>query len=341
MTFLSFVSFVGLCWSLATHLNAYATLVVEIEVPTLIREAFLQPQYIGRLHTDFFERLGRQYALTDPPVSRKKALEDVRNIMYEYCDGVRFWVACRTRADEALHLAVKTIRNGDHNKRNHRNLTNNSSTPHSLSPLFHPLYPSNISPVVSAHLDQLFLTLDKVDDGNVLDVLKEIDDIANALVDHPDLHHPYHKFVAQAATNVASESLLLWHAVHQDPGHNLYGITFQEEKEEEPQRHLQLTTGIGPTYTSLISSFDLFGFFMMCPPVFLFSTALYFPLNLIPVPFVGAMISPFLMLVLVPIVLGHTFVTTAFSAVAWMSVGLLSPILPVLDDDDSDGEISG
>merc|ERR1712194_792587 len=171
----------------------------------------------------------------------------------------------------------------------------------------------------------VFLALHKLDEDNLQDVLDEIYGIQTQLENMEGVH-PYHRFVSVGATNVAMESLQLWHTVSNNPDHALHRVTFSEQLDNNGFRRNLQGAGLGPSYTSMISMTDLVGFLALCPPVWILSTAISFPLYLIPIPFIGTLLSPFVYIFLVPIVLGHTLFSTAFSGTGWLFLELLSPI---------------
>lgn len=279
------------------HSNVFA----KFEAGGMIRKAVYDPKVIGYAHTDAFEQLANKY-VTKKPATKTDVLNDMTDILYSYCPVGHS--RCRSLADEAMALAVKTI-GGDGD--------------------IDIAYPEGIDDSLVVMLDQMFETVDKIEKDNLDEVIETLTDIQTQ-VEEMEGVGPYFKYMSHAATGISIESSQLWHRVQNDPEHGLYNITFPDDADDG--RRLQGTTAC----ENFIPRIDLVGFFVLKPATLAFNFLVGRIPGLIPIPYVGAILFwPVFFVFDFIFLIGYTFMSTAFSTVGMLACKISSTVVKVID----------
>lgn len=232
----------------------------KFELSSLARLAtgLPDPKDIAEIHTDVFEQLAKKYSETKPR-SKDGTLDDVKEIMYSYCDYGD--VKCKKQADDAMTLATQmlTDRDGDDG--------DSSSSSWRLG------YPDGMHESLTGPLDGILAAVARLDKENFNEIHDELVDW-NARLDELTTVasgvNPLHHFFAKAASDVAIESAKFWHPAYYDDSHPLHHLAREEGNTLAPDnnshnnsthRELQLfpiVTG-GLTVVSVVVLADILG----------------------------------------------------------------------------------
>jgi len=148
---------------------------------------------VGQAHTDAFEMLRDMYS-DHKPLSKMEMMKDLGEIMASFCDD-------ETRKEECMKKA-----------RGHGDLDSTSDV----------IYPDNIDAKLLVKIDDVYTTLNTLQDDNVSDILDKLEAIKEE-IKVMDID-PIHRHAALSGAAVAVESTKLWTSVYADAKHPLYGL---------------------------------------------------------------------------------------------------------------------
>lgn len=247
------------------------------------------PNNIGVLHTDAFEKLSNRYERRTPPADKTEIFDAMTDILGEYCPEND--ETCRTWAQKAMDVAVETV------------FSSGEST-------LRANYPKGMDDALMNRLDDVFRTVDDLHERNIDDVIARLTAVKEE-IENTDNVHPLFKYLAVAATSTAVESSRLWHSVSFDPDHVLqrFSSIHPSDNKDADRRQLQ-----GIEIGAAIAA-DVAGFLFLSPGFGLFHVIINLPAL---IPIIGLLWIPITILTFIPIFLIQAFLSIAFSVVAFV-----------------------
>jgi hypothetical protein len=149
---------------------------------------------VGQAHTDAFEMLSEKYS--DPlqrPESQDEMLKELSEIMASFCDHEPTKESCQKIA------------------RNYQVFLNSNGE-----------YPEDFDENLLVLLDDIYTTLNNLQEDNVEEVLEKLNVLETKMNDVEA--DPVHKVIAMSGASVAIESTKLWTKVYTDSSHPLYHL---------------------------------------------------------------------------------------------------------------------
>lgn len=149
---------------------------------------------VGQAHTEAFEMLSEKYS--DPlqrPKSQDDMMKELSEIMASFCDHEPTKESCQKIT---TNYEVFLDSDGE--------------------------YPDDFDEELLVLLDDIYTSLNTLQEDNVDEVLAKLDALKAKMKDVDA--HPIHKHIAMAGAAVAIESTKLWTKVYSDSSHPLFGL---------------------------------------------------------------------------------------------------------------------
>jgi len=176
--------------ALLTALNGVEAKVSIAKLPATLSNE--HGEAIGQAHTEAFDMLKEKYA-DERPSSKEEMMKDMGEIMASFCDDEDTKESCMTMAHNCADLDMSDV-----------------------------IYPDNLDPKLLMKVDDIYTTLNTLQEDNVHDTLEKLNAIKEEIkVMDVD---PVHKHAALSGAAVAVESTKLWTAVYTNADHPLFGI---------------------------------------------------------------------------------------------------------------------
>jgi len=176
--------------ALLTALNGVEAKVSIAKLPATLSNE--HGEAIGQAHTEAFDMLKEKYA-DERPSSKEQMMKDMGEIMASFCDDEDTKESCMTMAHNCADLDMSDV-----------------------------ICPDNLDPKLLMKVDDIYTTLNTLQEDNVHDTLEKLNAIKEEIkVMDVD---PVHKHAAVSGAAVAVESTKLWTAVYTNADHPLFGI---------------------------------------------------------------------------------------------------------------------
>lgn len=174
--------------------------------------------HIGTMHTEAFEKMSELYSI-ERPANKDAMMEDVAAIIESYCPA----------GDDQCKASAKDYVDTD--------------------PYGEIDFPDDFDSELLQSIDDIYATVQLVDEHNLDEVLEKLDTIKNEVVEMNHVNFRY-KMAVLAGLSVTGESTRYWHKVYSDedhPLHRLHQPSYYPE-EDESTRRLQFDP-IAPSVT--------------------------------------------------------------------------------------------